>query len=91
MAMVPLCMMVYSQVPVLLPAGEARAMHLCILKTYDGDHLGGDAVPCQHLPEKRAVYRVVCLLQVDEAHEQRQVFLPGKLLDPAHNVNHTVC
>ena len=35
MAMVPLCMMAYSQNAVLLPVGEARAMHLCILKTDD--------------------------------------------------------
>ena len=33
MAMIPLCMIVHSQVAVLLPVGEARAMHLCILKT----------------------------------------------------------
>ena len=33
MAMVPLCMMVHSQVAVLLPVCEARAMYLSILKT----------------------------------------------------------
>ena len=33
MAMIPICMIVHSQVAVLLPVGEARAMHLCILKT----------------------------------------------------------
>ena len=32
-AMVPLSMMVHSQLAVLLPVGEARVMHLCILKT----------------------------------------------------------
>ena len=33
MAMIPLCTIVHSRVAVLLPVGEARAMHLCILKT----------------------------------------------------------
>ena len=33
MAMIPLCMIVHSRVAVLLPVGEGRAMHLCILKT----------------------------------------------------------
>ena len=33
MAMFLLCMMVHSQVAVLLPVGEARAMYLSILKT----------------------------------------------------------
>ena len=33
MAMIPLCMIVHSQVAVLLPVGEARAKHLRILKT----------------------------------------------------------
>ena len=32
MAMIPLCMIVHSQVAVLLPVGEARAMHLCIFE-----------------------------------------------------------
>ena len=35
MAMVPLCMMVHSQVAVLLSVGEARAMYSSILRTED--------------------------------------------------------